>query len=88
MLIEQETELGQLRQTVGQLQEEEKKMASQVEKLTEELKGEFFMVGVTARVISWLDEPLQCLQTIVGGSRHSLMCWSRRPGPRGAGLMP
>ena len=30
-----------------------------VKKLAEELKGEFFVVGVTAGVISWLDGPLQ-----------------------------
>ena len=59
MLVEQDAELGQLRQTVGQLQEEEKKTVGRVEKLAEELKGEFFVVGVTARVISWLDAPLQ-----------------------------
>jgi len=74
MLVEQDVELGQLRQTIRQLQEEEKKTAGQAEKLAEELKGEFFMVGVTTGVISWLDGPLQCLQTIVGGSRHSSMC--------------
>ena len=59
-------------------------MVGRAKKLTKELKGEFFMVGVTAGVISWLDRPLQCLQTIIGGSRHSLMCWSRRPEPSGA----
>ena len=58
MLVEQDAELGQLRQTIGQLQEEEEKMAGWAEKLTEELKGEFFMVGVTAGVISWLDGSL------------------------------
>ena len=40
-------------------------MAGRAEKLAEELKGEFFMVGVTVGVISWLDGPLQSLQTIV-----------------------
>jgi len=39
MLVEQDAELGQLRQVIGQLQEEEKKMARWVEKLVEELKG-------------------------------------------------
>ncbi|XP_066385541.1 uncharacterized protein [Miscanthus floridulus] len=37
-LQEQYVELGQLCQTIGQLQEEEKKTAGQAEKLTEELK--------------------------------------------------
>jgi len=58
MLIEQDAELGQLRQTIGQLQEEEKKATGQAKKLAEELKGEYFMVGVMARLISWLDKPL------------------------------
>ena len=38
--VEQDAELGQLRQVIGQLQEEEKKASGQVEKLAEELKGE------------------------------------------------
>ena len=53
MLVEQDAELGQLRQVVGQLQEEEKKATGRAEKLAEELKGEYFMVGVTAKVISF-----------------------------------
>ena len=88
MLVEQDAKLGQLCQTIGQLQEEEKKMAGWAEKLTKELKGEFFMVGITVGVISWLDGPLQCLQTIVGGSRHSSMCWSRRLEPSRASSTP
>lgn len=52
MLVEQHRELDQLRQTIGQLQEAEKKATGQAEKLTEERKGEYFIVGVTARVIS------------------------------------
>ena len=55
MLVEQDAELGQLHQVIGQLQEEEKKMAGRAEKLAEELKGKYFVVGVTARVISLLD---------------------------------
>ena len=58
MLVEQGAELGQLRQTIRQLQEEEEKMALRAEKLAEELKGEFFVVGVTIGVISWLDGSL------------------------------
>ena len=65
MLVEQDAELGQLHQTIGQLQEEEKKMAGRAKKLAEELKDEFFVVRVTTGVISWLDGPLQRLQTIV-----------------------
>ena len=56
--VEQDAELGQLRQVIGQLQEEEKKASGQVEKLAEELKGEYFMVGVTVGVISLLDGTL------------------------------
>ena len=54
MLVEQDAELSQLCQTVGQLQEEEKKATGQVEKLAEELKGEYFVVGVTAELISFV----------------------------------
>ena len=57
VLVEQDVELSQLRQTVGQLQEE-KKATGRAEKLAEELKGEYFMVGVTARVISLVDRSL------------------------------
>ena len=51
MLVEQDAELGQLRQTIWQLQEEEKKATGRAEKLVKELKGEYFMVGVTAELI-------------------------------------
>ena len=40
MFVEQDAELSQLCQVVGQLQEEEKKVSKQAEKLAEELKGE------------------------------------------------
>ena len=40
MLVEQEAELGQLCQTIGQLQEEKEKASGRAEKLAEELKGE------------------------------------------------
>ena len=58
MLVEQDAELGQLRQTIRQLQEEEKKATGRAEKQAEELKGEYFVVGVTAGVISLLDRSL------------------------------
>ena len=58
VLIEQDAELGQLRQTIRQLQEEEKKVTRRAEKLAEELKGEYFVVGVTTRVISLVDRSL------------------------------
>ena len=40
MFVEQDMELGQLHQVVGQLQEEEKKASGRAEKMAEELKGE------------------------------------------------
>ena len=58
MLVEQDVELDQLCQVIDQLQEEEKKTARRAEKLAKELKGKYFMVGVTAGVISLLDGPL------------------------------
>ena len=38
--VEQDAELGQLHQVIRQLQEEEKKVSGQAEKLAKELKGE------------------------------------------------
>ena len=55
VLIEQEAELGQLCQTVGQLQEEKAKESGRAKKLAKELEGEYFVVGVTGGVISLLD---------------------------------
>ena len=53
VLVEQDAELGQLRQTVEQLQEEKAKESWRADKLAEELKGEYFVVGVVG-VISLL----------------------------------
>ena len=61
MLVEQDAELNQLRQVVGQLQEEEKKASRQAEKLAEELKGEYFVAGVIAEVSSSFDASFWCL---------------------------
>ena len=58
MLVEQDAELGQLRQTIEQLREEKAKESGRAEKLTEELKGEYFVVRVTVGVISLLDGTL------------------------------
>ena len=55
VLVDQDAELDQLRQT-GQLQE--KKATGQAEKLAEELKGDYFVVGVIAGVISLVDRSL------------------------------
>ena len=54
MLVGQDTELGQLRQVVSQHQEEVEKTTGWAEKLAEELKGEYFVVGVVAGVISFV----------------------------------
>ena len=43
VLIEQDAELGQLRQAIEQLREKAKE-SERAEKLAEELKGEYFMV--------------------------------------------
>ena len=53
MLVEQEAELDQLCQTVEQLREEKAKESGLADKLAEELKGEYFVVGVTGGVISF-----------------------------------
>ena len=58
MLVEQDAELGQLCQTIGQLREEKAKESGRAEKLVEELKCVYFMVGVTVGVISLLDGTL------------------------------
>ena len=58
VLVEKDVELGQLCQTIEQLREEKEKESERADKLAEELKGEYFMVRVTAGVISWLDGSL------------------------------
>ena len=58
VLVEQDAELDQLCQAIEQLREEKAKESGRAEKLAEEIKGEYFVVGVTARVISWLDGSL------------------------------
>ena len=60
VLVEQDAELGQLCHVVEQLREKAKEL-ERAEKLAEELKGEYFMVGVTVRVISLLDGTFECL---------------------------
>ena len=86
LLVEQDAELGQLRQAVDQLQEEKAKETGRADKLAEELKGGYFLVEGSIEVVSLLDGTLKCLQTTVRGSRHSLMCWCRRLGPKGTNL--
>ena len=58
MLVEQDVELGQLRQAVEQLQEEKVKETGRADKLAEELNGKYSLVGVNAEVVSFLDRTL------------------------------
>ena len=58
VLAEQDAELGQLRQAIEQLREEKTKETRRADKLAEELNGEYFLVGVTAEVVSLLDGTL------------------------------
>ena len=46
MLVEQDAELGQMRQTIDQLRQEKAKEAERADKLAEELKGEFLLVSI------------------------------------------
>ena len=55
VLVEQNMELGQLRQALKQLREEKVKETGQADKLAEELNGKYSLVGVNAEVVSFLD---------------------------------
>ena len=52
MLVEQDAELGQMRQAVDQLRQEKAKEAEWADKLAEDLKGEFLLVEITVEVAS------------------------------------
>ena len=58
VLVEQDAELGQLHLALEQLQEEKAKETGRADKLAEELNGEYFLVEVTADVVSLLDGTL------------------------------
>ena len=58
VLVEQDVELGQLRQTVEQLRQEKAKESDRADKLAMELKGEYLLAGVTVEVISLYDGTL------------------------------
>ena len=58
VLVEQDVELGQLRQALGQLQEEKAKETGRANKLAEGLNGEHPLVGVTTEVTFLLDGTL------------------------------
>ena len=54
VLVEQNTELGQLRQALEQLREEKAKEIGRADKLAKELNGEYSLVGITTDVVSFL----------------------------------
>ena len=56
-LVEQDVELRQLRHALEQLREKEKE-TGRANKLAEELNGEYFLVRVTAKVVSLYDGTL------------------------------
>ena len=58
VLVEQDVELGQLRQTLEQLREEKEKETGRANKLAEELDGEYSLVGVTDEVTFLLNGAL------------------------------
>ena len=58
VLVEQDTELGQLCQALEQLREEKVKESERADKLAKELKGEYFLVGITAEVLFLFDGTL------------------------------
>jgi hypothetical protein len=51
-LVEQDIELGQMRQAIDQLCQEKAKEAERADKLAEEMKGEFLLVRITVEVAS------------------------------------
>ena len=57
-LVEQDTELSQLRQAIEQLRQEKAKELERADKLAEELKGEYLLVGITVEVIFLYDGTL------------------------------
>ena len=52
MLVEQDAELGQMRQAIDQLRQEKAKETERADKLASELKGEFLLVEITIEVAS------------------------------------
>ena len=58
VLVEQNIELDQLRQALEQLRKEKAKEIGQVDKLAEELNGEYSLVRVNVEVVFLLDGTL------------------------------
>ena len=55
---EQDAELVQLRQAVEQLHQEKSKESERVDKMAEELKGEYLLVGIAVEIASLYDGTL------------------------------
>ena len=51
-LVEKDAKLGQMRQAIDQLRQEKAKETERADKLAEELKGEFLLVGIIVGVAS------------------------------------
>ena len=58
LLAEQDAELSQPRQTVEQIRQDKAKESERANKLAEELKGKYSLVGNNVVVLFWHDEPL------------------------------
>ena len=58
VLVEQDVELGQLRQALEQLREEKEKEIGRANKLAEQLNGEYSLVGDAIEVTFLLDGTL------------------------------
>ncbi|XP_066341750.1 uncharacterized protein [Miscanthus floridulus] len=69
---EEDAELGQLRQALEQLREEKAKEIERANKLTEELDGEYPMIGFSAKVNVFPDYPDTDLEAIGGGYAEGL----------------
>ena len=57
VLAEQDAKLSQLRQTVEQIRQEKAKESERADKLAEELKGRYPLIGSNVVVLLWYDEP-------------------------------
>ena len=57
-LVEKDAKLGQMRQAIDQLRQEKAKETERADKLAEELKGEYLLVGITIEVASLYDGSL------------------------------
>lgn len=84
MIIEQDAELDQLHQVVGQLQAEKEEVLGRAEKLAEDLEGELFVVGVVVEKLFPSNDSLNTIKEL----GDSLTRWSSSFKSRGADSMP